>query len=53
MERCYFEDGNLCGWMLDSPKPPVPLHAFQWLIGQGETIYHGEEDHRPVNDHTL
>ncbi|KAM9501604.1 MAM and LDL-receptor class A domain-containing protein 1 [Clarias gariepinus] len=53
MERCYFEGGNLCGWTLDSPKPPVPLHAFQWLIGQGETIYHGEEDHRPVNDHTL
>ncbi|XP_026792984.3 MAM and LDL-receptor class A domain-containing protein 1 [Pangasianodon hypophthalmus] len=53
MERCYFEDGNLCGWKLDSPKPPVPLHAFQWLIGQGETIYHGEEYHRPVNDHTL
>ncbi|KAK3546298.1 hypothetical protein QTP70_025705 [Hemibagrus guttatus] len=53
MERCYFEGGNLCGWNLDSPKPPVPLHAFQWLIGQGETIYHGEENHRPVNDHTL
>ncbi|XP_058249959.1 MAM and LDL-receptor class A domain-containing protein 1 [Hemibagrus wyckioides] len=53
MERCYFEGGNLCGWNLDSPKPTVPLHAFQWLIGQGETIYHGEENHRPVNDHTL
>lgn len=53
MERCHFEGGNLCGWNLDSPKPPVQLHAFQWLIGQGETIYHGEENHRPVNDHTL
>ncbi|TSL34566.1 MAM and LDL-receptor class A domain-containing protein 1 [Bagarius yarrelli] len=51
MERCNFEGGSLCGWNLDSPKPP--LHAFQWLIGQGETIYHGEENHRPVNDHTL
>ncbi|XP_046708496.1 MAM and LDL-receptor class A domain-containing protein 1 isoform X3 [Silurus meridionalis] len=53
MERCDFEGGNLCGWTLDSPKPPVLLHAFQWLIGQGETIYQGEEFHRPVNDHSL
>lgn len=53
MKRCNFEGGKLCEWKLDNPKPPVPLHAFQWLIGQGETIYHGEEHHRPVNDHTL
>lgn len=53
MDRCSFEGGKLCGWTPDNPKPPVPLHAFQWLIGQGETIYHGEEYHRPVNDHTL
>ncbi|KAK1796939.1 hypothetical protein P4O66_008252, partial [Electrophorus voltai] len=53
MEECSFEGGDLCGWNLHSPAPPVPLHAFRWQTGQGETIHHGEQYHRPVNDHTL
>ncbi|KAI4899926.1 hypothetical protein NFI96_010930, partial [Prochilodus magdalenae] len=53
MERCDFEDGVLCGWDLASPTPPVPLHAFRWQTGQGDTIHPGEQFHRPLNDHTL
>ncbi|XP_076828220.1 MAM and LDL-receptor class A domain-containing protein 1 [Brachyhypopomus gauderio] len=53
LEECSFEAGGLCGWNLHIPAPPVPLHAFRWQTGQGETIHHGEEYHRPVNDHTL
>uniref|UniRef100_A0A3B4CKL8 MAM domain-containing protein n=1 Tax=Pygocentrus nattereri TaxID=42514 RepID=A0A3B4CKL8_PYGNA len=52
MEQCDFEGGLLCGWNLASPAPPVPLHAFRWQTGQGETMHHGEQFHRPVNDHT-
>ncbi|XP_030635015.1 MAM and LDL-receptor class A domain-containing protein 1 [Chanos chanos] len=52
-EVCDFEGDELCGWYLGHPAPPVPLHAFRWLTGQGESIHHGEEYHRPVNDHTL
>ncbi|XP_049338853.1 MAM and LDL-receptor class A domain-containing protein 1 [Astyanax mexicanus] len=52
-EHCDFEDGDFCGWNLASPAPPVPIHAFRWQAGQGETIHHGEEFHRPYHDHTL
>lgn len=50
---CDFEGGMLCGWYLSDPATPVPPHAFRWQTGQGESIHHGEENHRPAKDHTL
>lgn len=52
-QYCDFEGGMLCGWYLSDPATPVPPHAFRWQTGQGESIHHGEENHRPANDHTL
>lgn len=52
-EYCDFEGDALCGWYLSVPATPVPPHSFCWQTGQGESIHHGEQNHRPVNDHTL
>ncbi|XP_056317933.1 MAM and LDL-receptor class A domain-containing protein 1 isoform X2 [Danio aesculapii] len=52
-EHCDFEGDSLCGWHLSEPGTPGPPHAFSWQTGQGLSIHHGEEKHRPANDHTL
>ncbi|KAJ8419179.1 hypothetical protein AAFF_G00006780 [Aldrovandia affinis] len=52
-EVCDFEGGNKCGWYQNWSSTAHPLHAFRWLSGQGNSIHHGEEYHRPANDHTL
>ncbi|XP_037693308.1 MAM and LDL-receptor class A domain-containing protein 1 [Choloepus didactylus] len=50
---CTFETGNLCQWY-----HPVPVNVirdsntFRWGLGQGSSIHHGEENHRPSVDHT-
>ncbi|CAL8292300.1 unnamed protein product [Lota lota] len=50
-EVCDFEGGDLCGWRGGSSL--APSHAFQWSPEQGESIHDGEQNHRPVQDHTL
>lgn len=53
MEVCSFEKGNLCEWY-----QPIPEHliqdsnTFRWGLGNGTSIHHGEENHRPSVDHT-
>uniref|UniRef100_A0A8C5VYQ1 MAM and LDL-receptor class A domain-containing protein 1 n=1 Tax=Microcebus murinus TaxID=30608 RepID=A0A8C5VYQ1_MICMU len=52
-EICSFERGNLCKWY-----QPIPVNllrdsnTFRWGLGNGITIHHGEETHRPLVDHT-
>ncbi|XP_012516348.1 PREDICTED: MAM and LDL-receptor class A domain-containing protein 1 [Propithecus coquereli] len=53
MEVCSFERGNLCEWYR-----PIPVNllrdssTFRWGLGNGLSIHHGEETHRPWVDHT-
>ncbi|XP_028288906.1 MAM and LDL-receptor class A domain-containing protein 1 isoform X2 [Parambassis ranga] len=51
-ERCDFEGGKTCGWMIVNPSVN-PVHAFRWSPDQGESLHKGEQYHRPINDHTL
>ncbi|XP_036374066.1 MAM and LDL-receptor class A domain-containing protein 1 [Megalops cyprinoides] len=51
-EVCDFEGGNKCGWYQNWSSPSLPGHAFRWFTGQGKSIHHGEEYHRPATDHT-
>ncbi|XP_007934543.1 MAM and LDL-receptor class A domain-containing protein 1 [Orycteropus afer afer] len=52
-EVCSFEKRNLCKWY-----QPIPVNLFQdfnifkWGLGNGKSIHHGEENHRPSMDHT-
>uniref|UniRef100_A0A8C5KA78 MAM and LDL receptor class A domain containing 1 n=1 Tax=Jaculus jaculus TaxID=51337 RepID=A0A8C5KA78_JACJA len=52
-EVCTFEERNLCKWY-----QPIPAHllqnsnTFRWGLGNGISIHHGEENHRPSVDHT-
>ncbi|KAM6216200.1 MAM and LDL-receptor class A domain-containing protein 1 [Rhynchocyon petersi] len=53
MEVCNFEKGSLCKWY----QPTVvnllhDLNTFRWGLGDGRSIHHGEENHRPSVDHT-
>lgn len=53
LETCTFEDRNLCKW--HQPTPAKSLHdsnTFRWGLGNGLSIHHGEENHRPSLDHT-
>ncbi|XP_017724713.1 PREDICTED: MAM and LDL-receptor class A domain-containing protein 1 isoform X2 [Rhinopithecus bieti] len=53
MEVCSFEERSLCKWY-----QPIPVHllqdsnTFRWGLGNGISIHHGEENHRPSVDHT-
>ncbi|KAL4635263.1 MAM and LDL-receptor class A domain-containing protein 1 [Arapaima gigas] len=49
-ERCDFEGGDTCGWYRSWTNGS--LHVFRWDAGQGQSIHHGEEFHRPAKDHT-
>ncbi|XP_035268745.1 MAM and LDL-receptor class A domain-containing protein 1 isoform X1 [Anguilla anguilla] len=51
-EVCDFEGGNTCGWSQSWPSTVRSIHSFSWLSGQGKSIHHGEEFHRPATDHT-
>ncbi|XP_035298699.1 MAM and LDL-receptor class A domain-containing protein 1 isoform X2 [Cricetulus griseus] len=53
LEVCTFEKRNLCKWY--QPNPANLLHdsnTFRWGLGNGISIHHGEENHRPSVDHT-
>ncbi|XP_078234386.1 MAM and LDL-receptor class A domain-containing protein 1 [Pogona vitticeps] len=56
-DACNFEHGDLCEWY----QPPATVatknsahtaHVFQWAPGKGAGIHPGEENHRPLTDHT-
>ncbi|XP_063768371.1 MAM and LDL-receptor class A domain-containing protein 1 isoform X2 [Eleginops maclovinus] len=51
-EQCDFEGGDTCGWQSDDSSLNS-IHAFRWSPVQGEGIHDGEQNHRPINDHTL
>ncbi|XP_055449902.1 MAM and LDL-receptor class A domain-containing protein 1 isoform X1 [Psammomys obesus] len=53
LDICTFEERNLCRWY--QPNPAKSLHdsnVFGWGLGNGISIHHGEEQHRPSVDHT-
>ncbi|XP_052012808.1 MAM and LDL-receptor class A domain-containing protein 1 [Apodemus sylvaticus] len=53
LEVCTFEERNLCKWY--QPTTANSLHdsnTFRWGLGNGISIHHGEENHRPSVDHT-
>ncbi|XP_036044862.1 MAM and LDL-receptor class A domain-containing protein 1 [Onychomys torridus] len=53
LEVCTFEERDLCKWY--QPKTANSLHdsnTFRWGLGNGISIHHGEENHRPSVDHT-
>ncbi|EHB12586.1 hypothetical protein GW7_18801 [Heterocephalus glaber] len=53
VDVCTFEKRSLCKWYW-----PIPGHVlqdsnmFRWGLGNGISIHHGEENHRPTLDHT-
>ncbi|XP_032736758.1 MAM and LDL-receptor class A domain-containing protein 1 [Lontra canadensis] len=50
---CSFEKGNLCQWYQPIPEDLIQdSNTFRWGLGNGISIHHGEENHRPVVDHT-
>lgn len=53
MEVCSFEKGNLCEWYQPIPETLIQdSNTFRWGLGNGTSIHHGEENHRPSVDHT-
>lgn len=53
MEVCTFEKRNLCKWYQPVPENLIQdSNTFSWGLGNGISIHHGEEDHRPSVDHT-
>ncbi|XP_075684387.1 MAM and LDL-receptor class A domain-containing protein 1 [Rhinoderma darwinii] len=51
-EYCNFENGSLCNWFQPGLTAFRRDTAFQWTVGQGNSIHPGEESHRPLMDHT-
>ncbi|XP_040289986.1 MAM and LDL-receptor class A domain-containing protein 1 [Bufo bufo] len=51
-EYCDFENGSLCNWLQPEASSFRWDTAFQWSVGQGIAIVPGEENHRPLDDHT-
>ncbi|XP_023487707.2 MAM and LDL-receptor class A domain-containing protein 1 [Equus caballus] len=53
MEVCSFEKGSLCKWYQPIPENLIQdSNTFRWGLGNGTSIHHGEESHRPSMDHT-
>lgn len=53
MDICSFEKGSLCKWYQPiSEKLIKDSNTFRWGLGNGTSIHHGEENHRPSVDHT-
>ncbi|XP_012586720.1 PREDICTED: MAM and LDL-receptor class A domain-containing protein 1 [Condylura cristata] len=53
MEVCTFENGSLCKWYQPTPGDLIQdSNTFRWGLGNGTSIHHGEENHRPQVDHT-
>ncbi|XP_044084529.1 MAM and LDL-receptor class A domain-containing protein 1 [Neovison vison] len=52
-EVCSFEKGSLCQWYQPIPEDLIQdSNTFRWGLGNGISIHHGEENHRPLVDHT-
>ncbi|XP_054550654.1 MAM and LDL-receptor class A domain-containing protein 1 [Talpa occidentalis] len=53
MDVCNFENGSLCKWYQPIPDDLIQdSNTFRWGLGNGTSIHHGEENHRPQVDHT-
>ncbi|KAJ7322263.1 hypothetical protein JRQ81_018550, partial [Phrynocephalus forsythii] len=57
-EACDFEHRNLCEWYqptatMGRTTTAHTAHVFQWAPGKGASIHPGEENHRPLTDHTM
>ncbi|XP_044918585.1 MAM and LDL-receptor class A domain-containing protein 1 [Felis catus] len=53
MKVCSFEKGSLCEWYQPIPENLIrDSNTFRWGLGNGTSIHHGEENHRPSVDHT-
>uniref|UniRef100_A0A286XQ85 MAM and LDL receptor class A domain containing 1 n=1 Tax=Cavia porcellus TaxID=10141 RepID=A0A286XQ85_CAVPO len=53
MDVCTFENQSLCKWYHPVPgKLLQDSNTFNWCLGNGISIHHGEENHRPAVDHT-
>ncbi|XP_057588580.1 MAM and LDL-receptor class A domain-containing protein 1 [Hippopotamus amphibius kiboko] len=53
MEVCSFEKGSLCKWYQPISETLLQdSNTFRWGLGNGSSIHHGEEYHRPSVDHT-
>ncbi|CAI9153900.1 unnamed protein product [Rangifer tarandus platyrhynchus] len=54
MDICSFENGSLCKWYQPISKKLIEdSNTFRWGLGNGTSIHHGEENHRPSVDHTI
>ncbi|XP_025786771.1 MAM and LDL-receptor class A domain-containing protein 1 [Puma concolor] len=54
MKVCSFEKGSLCEWYQPIPENLIrDSNTFRWGLGNGTSIHHGEENHRPSVDHTI
>ncbi|XP_058525682.1 MAM and LDL-receptor class A domain-containing protein 1 [Ochotona princeps] len=52
-EVCNFENGSLCNWYQPILVDLLPdSNTFRWGLGNGISIHQGEENHRPLVDHT-
>ncbi|XP_040501291.1 MAM and LDL-receptor class A domain-containing protein 1 [Ursus maritimus] len=50
---CSFEKGSLCQWYQPISENLIQdSNTFRWGLGNGISIHHGEENHRPSVDHT-
>ncbi|KAG8443235.1 hypothetical protein GDO86_011877, partial [Hymenochirus boettgeri] len=52
-EYCDFENGFTCQWFQPEESLIRKETTFQWEIGKGSSIHPGEENQRPLKDHTL
>ncbi|CAD7679155.1 unnamed protein product [Nyctereutes procyonoides] len=53
MKVCSFEKESLCKWYQSIPEMLIQdSNTFRWGLGNGTSIHHGEENHRPLVDHT-
>lgn len=58
MEVCDFEDKSQCGWYqptLEQTSGSYSIHTtniFKWELGRATDLYPGQEEHRPLIDHT-
>nr|XP_016850155.1 PREDICTED: MAM and LDL-receptor class A domain-containing protein 1 [Anolis carolinensis] len=57
-DACDFDHGNLCEWYQPAALTVGTYYSvhtanvFQWGLGKGSGIHPGEENHRPLADHT-
>ncbi|NWH70951.1 MALR1 protein, partial [Piaya cayana] len=59
MEVCDFKDKNYCGWhqpaleQMSGNDSIDTTNIFKWELGRGADLYPGQEEDRPLIDHTM